>query len=80
MFDRAEIEVRAGAGGSGVISFRREKHVPFGGPDGGDGGGGGDVIIRADSSVDSLRIFSRKRFYRAAGGKDGKGKRTIKAI
>ena len=75
MFDRAEIEVRAGAGGAGIVSFRREKFVPFGGPDGGDGGDGGDVIVRADSSVDSLRIFSRKRFYRAAGGKDGKGKR-----
>ena len=75
MFDRAEIEVRAGAGGAGIVSFRREKFVPFGGPDGGDGGDGGDVIIRADSSVDSLRIFSRKRFYRATDGKDGRGKR-----
>ncbi len=75
MFDRAEIEVRAGAGGAGIVSFRREKFVPFGGPDGGDGGDGGDVIIRADASVDSLRIFNRKRFYRAAGGKDGQGKR-----
>ena len=75
MFDRAEIEIRAGAGGAGIVSFRREKFVPFGGPDGGEGGDGGDVIIRADSSVDSLRIFSRKRFYRAADGKDGKGKR-----
>ncbi len=75
MFDRAEIEIRSGAGGAGIVSFRREKHVPFGGPDGGDGGGGGDVIIRADASVDSLRIFNRKRFYKAAGGKDGQGKR-----
>jgi len=75
VFDRAEIEVRAGAGGAGIVSFRREKFVPFGGPDGGDGGSGGDVIIRADSSVDSLRVFSRKRFYRAAGGRDGKGKK-----
>ena len=75
MFDRAGIEVRAGAGGAGVVSFRREKFVPFGGPDGGDGGDGGDVIVRADSSVDSLRIFNRRRFYRAAGGKDGRGKR-----
>ena len=75
MFDRAEIEVRAGAGGAGIVSFRREKYVPFGGPNGGDGGDGGDVIIRADSSVDSLRMFNRKRFYRAASGKDGKGKR-----
>jgi len=75
VFDRAEIEVRAGAGGAGIVSFRREKFVPFGGPDGGDGGDGGDVIILADSSVDSLRIFSRKRFYRAAGGRNGGGKR-----
>jgi len=75
VFDRAEIEVRAGVGGAGVISFRREKHVPFGGPDGGDGGDGGDVIIRADPSVDSLLMFSRKRFYRAADGQGGRGKR-----
>ncbi len=75
MFDRAAIEVRAGAGGAGVVSFRREKFVPFGGPDGGDGGDGGDVIILADRSVGSLRIFSRKRFYRAADGGDGGGKR-----
>ena len=74
MFDRVGIEVKAGAGGDGVISFRREKFVPFGGPDGGDGGDGGDVIIMADSSVDSLRVFGRRRFYRAADGKDGKGK------
>ncbi len=75
MFDKAEIEVRAGAGGAGIVSFRREKFVPFGGPDGGDGGDGGDVIILADPSVDSLRMFDRKRFYRAAGGRNGGGKR-----
>ncbi len=74
MFDRVEIEVKAGDGGDGVISFRREKFVPYGGPDGGDGGDGGDVIIMADSSVDSLRLFGRRRFYRAADGNDGKGK------
>ncbi len=75
MFDRVEIEVKAGAGGDGVVTFRREKFVPFGGPDGGDGGGGGDVIVMADSSVDSLREFGRRRFYKAADGDDGKGKR-----
>jgi len=75
VFDRAEIEVRAGVGGAGIVSFRREKYVPFGGPDGGDGGDGGDVIIRADPSVDSLRILSRKRFCRAADGRDGRGKK-----
>ncbi len=75
MFDRTEIVVKAGDGGDGAVSFRREKFVPFGGPDGGDGGDGGDVVIMADSSVTSLRIFKQKRFYRAANGKDGQGKR-----
>ena len=75
MFDRAEITVRAGDGGDGVVSFRREKFVPFGGPDGGDGGDGGGVVIRADSSVTSLRIFKQRRFYRAADGRDGRGKK-----
>ncbi len=75
MFDRTEIVVRAGNGGNGVVSFRREKFVPFGGPDGGDGGDGGSVVIMADSSATSLRIFKRKRLYRASDGKDGKGKR-----
>jgi len=75
MFDRTEIVVKAGDGGDGAVSFRREKFVPFGGPDGGDGGDGGDVVIMADSSVTSLRIFKQKRFYRAANGKAGQGKR-----
>ncbi len=75
MFDRVEIVVKAGDGGDGIVSFRREKFVPFGGPDGGDGGDGGDVIIVADAAVTSLRGFKQKRFYRAADGKDGKGKR-----
>jgi len=75
MYDRAEIRVRAGDGGDGVVSFRQEKFVPFGGPDGGDGGDGGDVIIKADGSVSSLRAFERKRFYKAANGESGKGKK-----
>jgi len=75
MFDRVEIIVKAGDGGDGVVSFRREKFVPFGGPDGGDGGDGGDVLIVADSAVTSLRGFKQRRFYRAADGRDGKGKR-----
>ncbi len=74
MFDRVEIEVKAGGGGNGAISFRREKFVPFGGPDGGDGGRGGNVIIVADASVDSLRLLARRGFYRAADGGNGKGK------
>ncbi|GAH11460.1 unnamed protein product, partial [marine sediment metagenome] len=75
MFDRTEIAVKAGDGGDGVVSFRREKWVPFGGPDGGDGGDGGDVVVMADSAVTSLRIFKRKRYYRAADGKDGGDKK-----
>ncbi len=75
MFDRIELAVKAGDGGDGVVSFRREKFVPFGGPDGGDGGNGGDVIIKADSSVTNLRLFKQKRLYRAAGGKNGRGSR-----
>lgn len=75
MFDRVEIVVKAGDGGDGVVSFRREKYVPFGGPDGGDGGDGGGVVIMADKAVTSLRGFKQKRFYRAADGKDGRGKR-----
>ena len=73
MVDRAIIEVKAGDGGNGVISFRREKFVPFGGPDGGDGGGGGDVILLADPSVKSLRWASWKRHFTAERGGHGSG-------
>ena len=75
MFDRVEIGVRAGDGGAGAVSFRREKFVPFGGPDGGDGGDGGDVVIMADPSIASLRIFKQKRLYRAGNGSNGQGKK-----
>ena len=75
MYDRVEIRVRAGAGGDGVVSFRQEKFVPFGGPDGGDGGDGGDVVIMADDSVTSLRALERRRFYKAADGESGKSKK-----
>ncbi len=75
MFDRVEIEVKAGDGGNGVVSFRHEKFVPFGGPDGGDGGDGGNVVIMADEAVTSLRVFRQKRHYKAARGGDGSGKK-----
>jgi len=75
MFDRAEIMARGGHGGSGIISFRREKFVPFGGPDGGDGGHGGNVIVIADAAVTSLKIFRRKRVYRAEDGSHGGSKK-----
>jgi GTP-binding protein len=74
MFDRAEIVVKAGDGGNGVVSFRHEKFVPFGGPDGGDGGNGGDVIVLADRSVSNLKTFQRRRQFKAANGKHGRGK------
>lgn len=73
MFDRVEITVRSGDGGAGAVSFRREKFVPFGGPDGGDGGNGGNVSIVADPSIESLRMLKRKRVYRAGKGENGKG-------
>jgi GTP-binding protein len=64
MFDLTEIKVKAGRGGDGAITFRREKFVPFGGPDGGDGGKGGDVIIQADPSVMNLWGFKKKQLYK----------------
>jgi GTP-binding protein len=75
MFDWAEIVVKAGDGGSGAVSFRHEKFVPFGGPDGGDGGKGGDVVIVADEAVSNLRAFRRKRNYKADRGRDGAGRK-----
>lgn len=74
MFDWTEIMVKAGDGGNGIVSFRHEKFVPFGGPDGGDGGDGGDVVIVAERSASSLRAFQRKRHFKAASGKKGGGK------
>lgn len=75
MYDRSEIKVRAGDGGSGVVGFRREKFVPYGGPDGGDGGNGGSVIVRADDATDSLRRYRQKKLYHAEKGRDGEGSR-----
>jgi len=75
MLDRVEIIVKAGKGGDGVVSLRREKFVPYGGPDGGDGGDGGSVLIRADRNVTSLRLFKHKRLFRAGSGENGKGKK-----
>ncbi len=75
MLDKIEITVVAGDGGNGAISFRREKFVAYGGPDGGDGGNGGSVILRADLSVSTFRKFQHRRFFRAAKGRDGQGKK-----
>jgi GTP-binding protein len=72
--DYAEIRVKGGDGGSGCVSFRREKYVPKGGPDGGDGGNGGEVIIQVDQHLGTLLDFKYKRYYQAENGKSGKGK------
>jgi len=73
LHDRASIEVRAGAGGNGCLSFRREAHVPKGGPDGGDGGRGGDVLLRCDDSLRDLQAFRRRAHFRAQRGGHGQG-------
>ena len=65
MQDRARINVQAGNGGDGCLSFRREAHVPRGGPDGGDGGRGGDVVLICDDSLRDLASFRRKPHYKA---------------
>jgi GTP-binding protein len=71
--DRARIEVVGGRGGDGALSFRREKYIPKGGPDGGDGGHGGDVVVAADPDLRDLAFFARKRRFTAGRGGHGQG-------
>jgi GTP-binding protein len=73
MQDRARIHVQAGGGGDGCLSFRREAHVPKGGPDGGDGGRGGDVIVVADESLRDLEAFRRRSHFKAKRAGHGQG-------
>lgn len=73
--DEAKIFVKAGDGGNGCISFRREKFVPKGGPDGGSGGNGGNVVVRADKQLNTLLDFKYKRNYKAEPGEHGRGKK-----
>lgn len=73
--DVAKINIKAGSGGNGAISFRREKYVASGGPDGGDGGRGGDVIFVADDHLSTLSDFRYKRKYKAENGANGSGRR-----
>ncbi|HEX9897318.1 MAG TPA: GTPase ObgE [Dehalococcoidales bacterium] len=75
MFDVISIGEQGGKGGTGAVSFRREKFVPFGGPDGGDGGNGGNVIIRVDPAVTSFKEFRQKGWYRAKDGENGNGQK-----
>ena len=72
--DEVRIHVKAGNGGDGCVSFRRERFVPKGGPDGGDGGKGGDVILRADVQLSTLLDLTYPRQVRARRGAHGKGK------
>jgi GTPase len=69
--DKVEVVVLGGKGGDGVVSFRHEKFVPLGGPDGGDGGKGGSVYVMADKGITTLEQFKSKRMFRAAAGKNG---------
>jgi GTP-binding protein len=71
--DRAKIFVQGGAGGSGAVSFRREAHVPKGGPDGGDGGRGADVVLVTDGSLRDLQSFRRRAHFKGARGGHGEG-------
>ena len=73
--DRASLHVEAGQGGHGGLSFRREKYVPRGGPDGGDGGRGGDVVVLADQALRDLSAFRRVKVLRAGKGGNGMGSR-----
>ncbi len=73
MYDKAKIWVEGGAGGNGCVSFRREAHVPRGGPDGGDGGHGGDVVLVCDESRRDLGALRGSKHFRAARGRNGEG-------
>ena len=73
--DEAKIHVEAGPGGAGCMSFRREKHVPRGGPDGGDGGPGGDVVVQADIGMSTLIDYHYKRHFKSPRGRHGEGAR-----
>ena len=72
--DEAYLEIKAGDGGSGASSFRREKYIPFGGPDGGDGGRGGDVVAVAVNGLNTLIDYRYQQHFRAESGRPGAGR------
>ena len=73
--DEAKIFIKSGSGGNGCVSFRREKYVEFGGPDGGDGGNGGNVIFKGSKNKNTLIDFRFQQHFKAQKGKDGAGKK-----
>ena len=72
--DEVTINVKAGDGGNGMVSFRREKYVPRGGPNGGDGGKGGDVVLEADTNLSTLLDFRYQHQYERRAGRPGPGR------
>ena len=78
--DQAKIYVKAGDGGSGSSSFRREKFIEFGGPDGGDGGHGGSVVFKADRNLNTLIDFRYQQHFKAEKDRLGKGKKKMEKI
>jgi len=76
--DEAMITVQSGDGGKGCVSFRREKFIPRGGPDGGDGGKGGDIILSTTSRKRTLYHFKYQKHFKAENGSHGQGKRPEK--
>ena len=77
--DEAYLEIKAGDGGSGASSFRREKYIPFGGPDGGDGGKGGDIYFKVSLNINTLVDFQNKKIFNAQNGQRGAGKNKFGA-
>ena len=75
MIDSTLIHIRSGDGGNGVVSFRREKFAPNGGPDGGDGGNGGDIFLIADRTLNTLKKFQYRQKFEAVAGGDGSSKK-----
>ena len=75
--DEAKIYLKAGDGGPGCVSFRREKYVEFGGPDGGDGGKGGDIILKGNSQLWTLLHLRYTKHLKAENGENGQGSKTV---
>ena len=78
--DQVKIYIKAGDGGSGSPSFRREKFIEFGGPDGGDGGKGGSVVLKSERNLNTLIDFRYQQHFKAKRGGDGKAKTKLEEV